>query len=362
MSETKQLARITPAKKEVSAPAVPSPQRRKPGLSRRQKAAIMVRFLLSEGADLDFSALPEALQAELTLQLGDMRLIDRETLASVVAEFAGQLEEIGVTFPHDLAGALMMLDGRIHPRTAARLRKQAGVRQYADPWDRIRALDCAALVPIFEEESTEVAAVVMSKLDVPRAAEVLALLPGDKARRITYAMSLTGAVTPDAVDRIGLSLAAQLDARPERAFEDGPDKRVGAILNYSPSATRDELLAALEGDDADFAAQVRKAIFTFADIPARITPLDVPKITRSVDQSVLVAALAHASASGVQEAVDHILSNLSGRMADALREEIAEAGTIKPKSGEEAMSAVVTGIRQLEMSGEITLITEDEDG
>ncbi|SMO76549.1 flagellar motor switch protein FliG [Thalassovita litoralis] len=361
MTNSTQLARITPAKKAVPASGTGKSVRQSPGLTRRQKAAIMVRFLLSEGADLDFSDLPEELQAELTRQMGDMRLVDRQTLANVVAEFAGQLEEIGVTFPHDLAGALTILDGRIHPRTAARLRKQAGVRQYADPWDRIRALDAPALLPIFQDESTEIAAVVLSKLDVTRAAEVLALLPGDHARRITYAVSLTGAVTPDAVDRIGLSLAAQMDAQPERAFADGPDKRVGAILNFSPSATRDELLTALEDEDAEFAARVRRAIFTFNDIPARIASLDVPKLTRAVDQPVLVMALAHATATDGTAAADHILSNLSGRMADALREEMAESGIIKPKSGEEAMGAVVAAIRQLESAGEIELIPEEED-
>ncbi|MDF1801533.1 flagellar motor switch protein FliG [Thalassovita sp.] len=359
MTNSTQLARITPVQKRVSKPdAAKSVSDR---LTRKQKAAIMVRFLLSEGADLDFTELPDALQAELTRQLGDMRLVDRDTLANVVAEFAGQLEQIGVTFPHDLAGALMMLDGRIHPRTAAKLRKQAGVRQYTDPWDRIRAMDAEALISIFEEESTEIAAVVLSKLDVGRAAELLTHLPGDQARRITYAVSLTGSVTPDAVDRIGLSLAAQLDSRPERAFEDDPDKRVGAILNFSPSATRDDLLSALEGEDAEFAARVRKAIFTFNDIPARITPIDVSKITRGVDQSVLVAALSYASANDGAAAADHILSNLSSRMADALREEMSELGTIRTKAGEEAMSAVVTSIRQLETDGEITLIADEEE-
>ncbi len=362
MSNSTQLARISPARKDVTGTSSKRPvSPPKSTLSRKQKAAIMVRFLLSEGADLDFSNLPDELQAELTRQMGDMRIIDRQTLAQVVTEFAGQLEQIGVTFPHDLAGALMVLDGRIHPRTAARLRRQAGVRQYTDPWDRIRALDTPSLLPIFESESTEIAAVILSKLDVARAAEVLSVLPGDRARRITYAVSMTGSVTPDTVDRIGLSLAAQLDAKPDRAFGEDPEKRVGAILNFSSSATRDELLLALEGEDEEFAARVRKSIFTFNDIPTRVTPIDIPKITRAVDQSSLVVALGYALASDGADSTNHILSNLSGRMADSLREEISEAGTIKAKAGEEALGAVVAAIRQLESAGEISLLTEDED-
>jgi len=356
MSNSTQLARIDPVRKErpITAAAAKT-HSRKVVLSRKQKAAIMVRFLLSEGADLDFRTLPDSLQAELTRQIGEMRLIDRETLAEVVSEFAGQLEQIGVTFPHDLAGALTILDGRIHPRTAARLRNQAGVRQYADPWDRIRAMSAETLIPIFESEATEIAAVVLSKLDVPHAAEVLTLLPGDRARRITFAMSQTAAVTPDTVDRIGLSLAAQLDSRPERAFEIDPEKRVGAILNLSPSEKRDELLTALEGEDEDFAARVRKTIFTFKDIPSRIAPLDIPNITRAVDQPDLVAALAYALSAQLDEAAEYILSNLSGRMADNLRDEIAEAGQIKPKTGEEALTKVVSAIRTLEAEGALQM-------
>jgi flagellar motor switch protein FliG len=218
-----------------------------------------------------------------------------------------------------------------------------------------------ALLPIFENEATEIAAVVMSRLEVPHAAEVLSLLPGDRARRITYAMSQTGAVTPDTVDRIGLSLAAQLDAQPPRAFEDGPEKRVGAILNFSSSETRDSLLSALEGEDQDFADRVRKTIFTFKDIPARISPLDVAKFTRAVDQSQLVMALAHAQSTEDGDVTEFILTNLSSRMADSLRDEISEAGTVKPKAGEEAMTAVILAIRSLEDTGELEMITDDEE-
>ena len=61
-------------------------------LTRRQKAAIVVRFLLNEGAEVPLTELPEALQATLTTQMGAMRYVDRSTLADVVAEFASELE------------------------------------------------------------------------------------------------------------------------------------------------------------------------------------------------------------------------------------------------------------------------------
>lgn len=329
------------------------------------KAAIVVRLLLNEGAELPLEDLPDDLQARLTERMGGMGLVDRVTLAAVVTEFAEALDGIGLSFPHDLAGALSALDGKISPRTAARLRKEAGVRQAGDPWARLQALPATELAAIAQAESTEVAAVLLSKLDVPKAAELLGQLPGPLARRIAYAVSQTGAVTPDAVDRIGLSLASQLDERPERAFDTRPGERVGAILNQSAQTTREEVLTGLEETDAEFAEIVRRAIFLFAHIPDRLAPRDVPMAVRAVDPGTMLTALAFAlkpgSAPDDTRAAEFLLANMSTRMADNLREEIEDAGTVKPADGEAALTAVVAAIRALEQAGDLELLGTPEE-
>ena len=331
-------------------------------LDRRRKAAIVVRLLVKEGANLPIGDLPEDLQAALAQEMGAMRYIDRETLRAVVEEFADELERVGLAFPHGMAGALDTLDGHLSPHTAARLRREAGVRQSGDPWARLGALSAKELLPFAMEESTEVAAVLLSKLDTAKAAALLGLLPGDRARRITYAVSLTAAITPEAVDRIGLALAAQLDARPPRAFPDEPVKRVGAILDFSPAATRDDVLEGLEETDSAFAERVRRAIFTFADIPDRLEPRDVPKILREVEQQVAARALAAAEAAGLGAAADFLLDNISSRLADTLREEMAEAAGLPAEEGEEAIAELVAVIRRLERAGEIRLATPPAPG
>ena len=73
-----------------------------------------------------------------------------------------------------------------------------------------------------QAESTEVAAVMLSKLDTAKAAQLLGHLPGPIARRITYAISKTANVTPEAVERIGWSMAAQLDHGLLRPFPTAP--------------------------------------------------------------------------------------------------------------------------------------------
>lgn len=330
-------------------------------LSGRQKAAIIVRLLLANGATLPLSGLPEHLQAALTEQIGSMRLVDRDTMMAVVNEFVDELESVGLSFPGGIDGAISMLDGHISANAASRLRRLAGASGKADPWERVANFDSERLMPVLREESLQVGAVMLSKLPVARAAGLLERLPGERARALAHAMSLSAGVDPETVRRIGLALAAQLESQPPLAFDSGPVERVGAILNSSPSATREEVLAGLAATDPEFAAEVRRAIFTFAHIPERVPPRSVPAVLRAVDQAQLLPALVAASAAGgrLAASVEFLLGNLSQRMAESLREAMAETQAPAPRAGEEAMAAVVAAIRLLEAEGSLSLIAAD---
>jgi flagellar motor switch protein FliG len=352
------LARIIPERRAVTV----SPSGGRRILNPKQKAAVIVRYLLTEGTKIPLSALPEHMQAALAEQMGQMRLIDRDTLDDVVSEFLAELESVGLAFPGGIEGALSMMDGHISQNAASRLRRMASASSKVDPWERITALPPERLLPILSDEAVEVGAVMLSKLPVAKAADLLGRLPGDRARRVAYAVSMTGNVDPETVRRIGAALLAELDNQPPKAFDTGPVERVGAILNVSPALTREDVLQGLEAEDAGFAAEVRRAIFTFIHIPSRLSPRDAPKITRLVEQAQLVTAFAGAQGKpGLEDAAEFLLANISQRLAQGLREEMAARGKVKEKDAEEAMTAIITAIRTLEASGEITLIQPEEE-
>lgn len=333
----------------------------RPNVRPREKAAIIVRLLLAEGTPLKITALPEDMQAALAQQMGTMRRVDRETLQSVVQDFLSELDGVGLSFPGGIEGALTIMDGHMSSNAAARLRRLNGSSSNVDPWDRLTTVSVDLLAEALQDESIEVAAVALSKLPVQKAAELLGKLPGPRARAVAYAVSLTGNIDPDTVRRIGMSLAAQIDSQPIKAFDTGPGERIGAILNIAAALTRDDVLKGLQEADSEFAEIVRKSIFTFEHIKAKLAPRDVPKVVRIVDQPVLVTALAYARNDAAhQVSADHILENLSQRMAQSLREEVAARNKIKEKDGEEAMSLIVLAIRQLEGAGEVVLMAPED--
>lgn len=329
-------------------------------LTSRQKAAIVVGYLLAEGSDLDLSRLPQTAQAALAQEIAIMGIVDRETRDCVIMEFCDQLESVGLSFPDTIDGALALLEGHLSDATTSRLRRMAALSGISDPWERIASLPAESLAELVRVEAVEIAAVMFSNLPVPRAAEVFKLIDPELARQIAYAMSLTGGIDAAALRRIGLALVQAADTLPQPASRGGPVEKVGAILNVSQSATRDSVLAGLADDDADFAESVRRTIFTWANIPARIDPRDVPRFVREVEGTALTRALAGARGDDLPT-VDFILGALSTRMADTLREEIETLGKVPASDAEAAMSEVVATIRRLEGEGEIILIPVGAD-
>ena len=343
--------------------ALPSPQTDTISfetLTGPQKAAIIARILAGDDTRLSLQSLPERLQADLVRQVAHLGSIPPDVQDAVTDEFIQLLENFANMGPTNLGGAIDLLESSLSESVAQRLRQQTGIGDDEDPWDRIADKEAEQLLPVLENESTEVGAVLLSKLGVTKAAELLGLLPGDRARRITYAISQTSVVQPETVRRIGIALAGILDIEKPSAFADGPVERVGAILNSSRASTREDVLEGLIEQDQVFADDVKKAIFTFANVPDRVPERDVPKIIREVDRDALVLALACAEGGALQRTVDFILGNIPQRMADGIRTEMEETDASDEAAGEGAMTQVIVAIRELEAAGEIFLLAGED--
>lgn len=323
------------------------------------KAAIIVRLLMSEDAMPRLTGLSLRQQQGLVRRMAALGPIDRDTLAAVAREFAERLDTLGLTFPGSLAATLELIGDRLSDEARASLAEMAEAEGPPDPWRRIAGADPERLKPILVHESAEICAILLSKLPVAKAAALLAELPEDRAHVVAHAVALTGSIGAETIARVGLSLVAQLDAQPSPAFTANPADRVGAILNAAASATRDKVLEGLDAQDADFAGLVRKAIFTFDHIPKRLEPKDVPRIMRQVDADTTVTALA-AAMEAAPVAVEFLLENMSKRLAEQLRDDAEARGTVRGAEGEAAMAAVVAAIRDLADAGEIRLIEPEE--
>jgi flagellar motor switch protein FliG len=119
----------------------------------------------------------------------------------------------------------------------------------------------------------------------------------------------------------------------------------------------------LDAEDSVFAAEVRKAIFTFGHLPRRLKAMDVPKVLRAIEARTTALALAAAQRGKEDEvaAVDFVLASLPQRLAQSIQDEMATFERIKPVEAEAAQTAILNAVRDRAASGEIELV-EEEDG
>ena len=97
---------------------VPPPAR----LSAKQKAAVIVRLLLTQNLSPGIARLHPQLQADLARTMAQLGPVNRATLAQVVQDFTAELDAMALIAPHGLSAALSLLEPHLSPQARDGLR------------------------------------------------------------------------------------------------------------------------------------------------------------------------------------------------------------------------------------------------
>ena len=127
------------------------------------------------------------------------------------------------------------------------------------------------------------------------------------------------------------------------------------ILNLTDRMTNRGILENLEEDDSELADEIRRLMFVFDDL-LKLDNKAIQSLLKEVDNSQWAMALKGAS----EEIRDKILSNLSARAADMLREEMEFLGAVRLSDVEMMQSQIVDAVRRLEDAGEIVVSSGSE--
>lgn len=325
-------------------------------ISKQHKAAILLSVLMKAGATPNLDDIATGSLKGIVDIMASFGEVDRRTVDLVILEFLSELQNFGLSMRGDLEDTLTSLKGHVSEKALEKIRKAYVRSPSVDVWVRVASADAAQLQACLDDEHLQVAATVLSKIPSTLAAQVLGAMEPARARETMLAIINSRKISADVIELIGQSISESMfDENAPSVFAETPVERAGNIMNFAQSDIRDRLMQDFTENDPDTAEKIRKVMFTFADIPARVRPRDVSAITRTVDPEILLRALKNAPTEA-----EFILSGLSTRIAEQLREELTELETVKKMDGEAAMNELIVGIRELESSGEITLITEDD--
>lgn len=330
-------------------------------LTKQQKAAVLLSVLIKAGATPNLDNIATSALKETVDTMATFGNVDRSTVDEVILEFLTELGEFGLSMRGELEETLNALKGHVSDKVLEKIRKAYVRSPSVDVWTRIASAEPAELRRCLVAESTQIAATVLSKIPSTMAAEILGAMAPEIARETMLAIVNAGESTTETLEIIGKSISETLFTEDgDSVFDKTPVERAGDIMNFAQSEIRSRLMEDFTQADPETAEKIRKVMFTFPDIPERIQPRDVSAITRAVPPETLLRALKGAGTEA-PESAEFLLSSLSSRAADQLREDLAELEPIKKKDMETAMNEVIVVIRELESDGSITLIIEEEE-
>lgn len=325
-------------------------------IDKQHKAAILLSVLIKAGATPNLDEIATSSLKNIVDIMASFGEVDRKTVDLVILEFLSELQDFGVSMRGDLEDTLASLKGHVSEKVLEKIRKAYVRSPSVDVWVRVASADAAQLHECLEGEHIQVAATVLSKIPSTLAAEVLGSMQPARARETMLAIINSQKISPEIIELIGQSVSETLFSEDgPSVFTKTPVERAGDIMNFAQSYIRERLMDDFGENDPDTAEKIRKVMFTAADIPQRIQPRDVSAITRTVDADTLLRALKNAPTEA-----EFLLSGLSTRIAQQMREELSELEPVSKKDSETAMNELIVGIRKLESDGEITLITEDD--
>ena len=309
--------------------------------------------------------LGEQASAEMLHQLSeeDVQKVSRE-VAKIVSISGEQAEGVLTEFHHiSTAGdyvarggiefARKLLMAAFAPDVAKRLldRLTKALGAEAASFDAIQKADPGQLAKFIHNEHPQTIALVLSHLNQTQAAALLTSLPSQMRADVALRMASLDQISPEVIVKIAAVLGQKLKTLGEFSRESyGGVRAVAEMLNRLDSTSTREILSHIEQQDTNVAETIRHLMFVFEDL-LLIDPVGLKEVLAKVDRKILTVALKGTS----EQLKNQILSSMSQRGADMLREDMEALGPIKIKEVEAAQQQIIAVVRQLESEGVVSL-------
>jgi flagellar motor switch protein FliG len=246
-----------------------------------------------------------------------------------------------------------MLQRAFGADTAARLLDQVKnqIASEMASFDVLQKADPQQLAKFIHNEHPQTIALVLSHLTATQAAALLTSLPPALRRDVAVRMANLDQISPEIIGKIAAVIEEKLQALGEFSRESyGGVRAVAEMINRLDIGESREILNAIEEEDAKLFETIRHLMFVFEDL-MQLDVRDLKELIQRVDRKLLTIALKGTS----DQLKTRIMSVMSQRSAEMLREDIEVIGAVKIREVEAAQQHIIALIREMEKDGSITL-------
>ncbi|MEM9010050.1 MAG: FliG C-terminal domain-containing protein [Pseudomonadota bacterium] len=336
------------------------PEERRPAeegvaLAPPQKAAIVLAAAGPEVASALLRDMGEEAMRTFARTISHMDRIPPETVEAVIEEFLAALGR-GESVVGGPTVARRILGAALDDTALDQVMDDISEVRTFPVWERLGQVSVAALARFVGREHPQVGTVILTRIRSDIAARVLERLTPELGETIVLRMTRAPQLDADVLRQVEAVIEEEFLSVVQRAKSTRkPADLLADLMNQMSGVRRDAFLQQLEEEQPTFAAEVQRIMFTFGDIPMRVSPRDVARILRAVEEPVLMAALKSAQATAPQ-AVEYIVGNISKRLAERMQEDLGQMLEVPLKEGEAAQAEVIKAIQALAQTGEFALI------
>ncbi len=217
--------------------------------------------------------------------------------------------------------------------------------------ESLKWMDGASIAELIRNEHPQIVASILVHLDRDQASGVLLYFDDRQRADVMLRIATLDGIQPNALKELNDVLSRVLAGgdRVRKAPLGGP-KAAAEIMNYLGSAVENSVLTSIREGDAELAQKIEDQMFTFADL-LKLDNKSVQLMLREVAGDGLVIALKGAE----PELRDKILSNMSSRAAETLREDLESKGPVRVSEVETQQKEILKLVRRLADEGQIVL-------
>lgn len=315
-----------------------------------KKAAIVLLSLDKDQARDILAHLPLEEKERLTLELAKTDDVSQDEQSAAITEFRDAVENRTVIERGslDLAGELLGDEATDIVDNVRRSMESV-------PFGFLHRAQADDVLNYISEEHSQTIALILSYLPTNLAADILSKLSPDKQLDVVRRVANMEQTSPEIIREIERSLKTRMASLFNQETEfSGGIPLVAQILNVTDRLTSKGILEGLEQESEELVDEIQRLMFVFDDI-VKLDNKAIQSLLKEVENSQWAMALKGAS----EEIKTKIMSNLSQRAAENLREEMDYLGPVKLSDVEKVQQDIVDAIRRLEDAGEIVVSSAD---
>ncbi len=320
-------------------------------LTPRQKAAMLMLSLDVETATRLMRQLSQEEVEALTIEISHVRGISSSVADVVTEEFHQLITAQEYVIQGGIDYAQKLLENSLGFAKATDVLEKVKALTHVKGFGMLKSADPQQLASFLSKEHPQTIALILSNLSADQTAHVLNELGEELRNNVSYRMATLGKVSPALMAEVENVVEDIAHSEISQSMSSvGGAKAMAAVLNKCSSVTAKGIIEHLEQTDSQLSGEIKRLMFLFEDL-LYVDDRGIQRVLREVDKRELAMALKVVD----DKLKDKVLSNMSERAQELLKEELQYMGPVRLKEVEAAQTRIVEIVKQLEDQGEIVV-------